>query len=219
MACDPFQDTFLNKQRIQKEPNQNKNLLNASKEGNLEGVKEAIAKEADVNAVDGSGYSALMLATTKEIAEFLINQEASLEFKNDQGETALIVQAGANESEIVSLLLEKESDPRQTNHYGQNALMKAASSKGSSIDTVLALIDVTDDLNATDSNGDTALLLAILKNNSGKALALIKARARTDIKNKAGWTAEIAAEHFNFTELLEAMESQKRESPCKLIFG
>lgn len=51
-----------------------------------------------------------------------------------------------------------------------------------------------DDKNTTDKDGNTPLHLAAKNGRSNCVKTLLDARARTDIKNKAGWTAEQLAE-------------------------
>ena len=69
--------------------------------------------------------------------------------------------------------------------------------------------------------GDTALLLAILNNNTESAKMLLNEGANTEIRNQTGWTAKTASQYFKQTELIQEIkdkESSFSSMNCKSIF-
>ena len=69
-----------------------KQLLNASKNDDLEKVKELISKGADIETKDNDDYTPLNIASYKghlEIVKYLVEQGADIESKDNDGDTPL----------------------------------------------------------------------------------------------------------------------------------
>ncbi len=73
-------------------PEADRALLYAAREGNIEAVKQHLAAGTDVNAKDDDGWTPLHGAAQgghKEIAEILIANGADVNAKNEDGDTPL----------------------------------------------------------------------------------------------------------------------------------
>jgi ankyrin repeat protein len=88
-------------------------LLEASKKGDIEAVKQHLAAGTDVNAWDDSGWTPLIHAAEgghKEVAELLIAAGADVNAKFPGGETPLFFAANWGQKEIAELLIAKGAD-------------------------------------------------------------------------------------------------------------
>ncbi|UAB80075.1 ankyrin repeat domain-containing protein [Marixanthomonas sp. SCSIO 43207] len=90
--------------------------------GNLEAVKQHIEAGTNINQKETmSGSTPLMTAITfnkPEIAKALINAEADLSIKNNDGGTALHTAAFFARIEMVQLLLDGKADKTVRNNFG-----------------------------------------------------------------------------------------------------
>jgi hypothetical protein len=90
--------------------------------GNLDAVKEHIEAGTDINQKEAmSGSTPLMSAATfnkPEIAKALINANADLSVKNNDGGTVLHTAAFFGRIEIVQLLIDAKADKTVRNNYG-----------------------------------------------------------------------------------------------------
>jgi ankyrin repeat protein len=90
--------------------------------GNLEAVKQHIEAGTDINQKEAmSGSTPLMSAATfnkTEIAKALINADADLTIKNNDGGTALHTAAFFGRIEIVQLLIDAKTDKTVRNNFG-----------------------------------------------------------------------------------------------------
>lgn len=90
--------------------------------GNLEAVKQHIEAGTDINQKEAmSGSTPLMTAATfnkPDIAKVLINANADLSVKNNDGGTALHTAAFFGRIEIVQLLIDAKADKTVRNNYG-----------------------------------------------------------------------------------------------------
>jgi ankyrin repeat protein len=80
---------------------------------------------ADVNARDGDGNTALMVAAeyaSAGQAKLLLKWDADVHIRNADGNTALMIAAYYGHSEMVSLLLGAGADVNAVNHAGKTAL-------------------------------------------------------------------------------------------------
>jgi ankyrin repeat protein len=93
-------------------PEADRALINAAREGNIEAVKQHIAAGADVNAKSKDGTTPLHKAALKghkEIAELLIAKGADIEAKSRLGSTPLHL-ATWGHTKIIELLIAKGAD-------------------------------------------------------------------------------------------------------------
>lgn len=90
--------------------------------GNLEAIKQHIEAGTDINQKEPmSGSTPLMSAATfnkTEIAEVLINANADLSVKNNDGGTALHTAAFFGRIEIVQMLINAKADKTIRNNFG-----------------------------------------------------------------------------------------------------
>lgn len=107
-------------------------LLKAVKGGNLQEVKELVARGADVNAKEDDSHvtpvlSQAILSDYTEIADFLIEQGANVNEENDLGYTPLIYAVPHNDIFIAEKLIGKGADVvADGNIEGNTPLMIAA---------------------------------------------------------------------------------------------
>jgi ankyrin repeat protein len=108
-------------------------LMLAANRGNLETVKLLIDAEADVNAVDANGWTALFKAVINdeqdrgfpEVVQALIDAGANIEARLAYGITPLMLAAGRGEAGVIEVLLKAGADVKARNEGGRTALMMA----------------------------------------------------------------------------------------------
>ena len=165
-------------------------FLEMCKEGNTQGVIEAIKSGANVNAEYNRDLTALILAAVfghTEIVKALIQAGADINAKDNLGSTALM---SARNAEIVKALIQAGADVNAKNNDGWTALM-VATIRGNT-ETVKALIQAGADVNAKNHKGETALMWAAWRGRTENVNALIEAGA-DDLTDNEGRTALIHA--------------------------
>ena len=112
----------------------NVELLSAAVEGNIEKVREALEKAADVDEQDKYGYTALMKAAWSgqpEIVELLLTKKADVDEQTEYGCTALAMAACGEKTvkidkqkyrKIIDLLLATGADPLVKSGNGNTIL-------------------------------------------------------------------------------------------------
>ncbi len=159
----------------------------------LDRVLELLFKaDLDVNAaVDGDGNGPLAMAcinTTSssscnirhQIVAALLNHGAQVNARNNKGETPLmlfLVHCQDDRDSTLQTLLEQGADATLKDVNGETALMKISRHRNSSLAYALvqALSQAEDlALDATNNNGETALDIAISKNNDMLAQWLVE---------------------------------------------
>lgn len=80
-------------------------LIWASSRGDLEAVKYLVENGADINAKNGGGETALIVASDLEVVKYLVEHGANVNAKNKNGNTPLILAPYGGE-EIRKILLE-----------------------------------------------------------------------------------------------------------------
>lgn len=166
-------------------------LLNAAQKGNIELATALIKAGANVNVVDGVGFSPLNRSTFFysigqngiEILQLLLKAGADVNHVDGNGSTTLdsvADQQGLDESLVaIEILVRAGAKLEVKDRTGGTALISAA--HGGTIDGVRALLAAGADPNAADNFGYTALTYAVRSNGFGlmKAWLLIKAGAQT----------------------------------------
>ena len=165
-------------------------LMKAARAANIAMMENLIYSEANVNAVDNDGWTALMFAarfsdSTKAV-KMLLDAGANPQMENDYGITALLLATGfAKKTDIISLLMEKRS-PAEKEVCA--AFIYAITNEVSP--SVLQLfIDKGIAINAP-YEGKTPLMYAAETNTSTATLKwLLEHGARTRYKTTTGQTA------------------------------
>lgn len=107
-------------------------LIGAAKRGDVSGVRQALARGADVNAETKEGWTALMAAALSAdrvaVVRLLLARGADARARNGRGLTALMYASGAGSAPVARLLLTHGADVAvQDTGDGTTALMFAAS--------------------------------------------------------------------------------------------
>lgn len=106
-------------------------LMRAAGRGDLQAVRELLAKGTDVNAADARGFTALFHACYNgeedrgypEVVRALLAAGADREARIGYGVRPLMYAAGNGEAGVVEALLEAGADPHARNEGGRTALM------------------------------------------------------------------------------------------------
>lgn len=140
-------------------------LIEAARAGKVDQVKSLLQENADVNAVEADGTSALAWAVTNNdtaMVDLLIRSGkdgADANTANDYGVTPLHLACTNRNSEIVTKLIKAGADPNKAKWTGETALMTCAST--GAVDAVSELLANGADVNAKENKYDqTALMWA-----------------------------------------------------------
>ncbi len=146
-------------------------LIEASKNGNLEEIKELIKNGDDVNAKDKDGDTALILASIyghSEIIKYLVLNGADVNAKDIDTRTSLMLASvNARDFEIIKYLVLNGADVNNISYYGDTALILA--SQYGHLEVVKLLIEKGADIHIKDNDEKTALMWA--KDNSYNEVA------------------------------------------------
>ncbi|UCG08007.1 MAG: ankyrin repeat domain-containing protein, partial [Desulfobacterales bacterium] len=127
-------------------------------------ILEIETKQADVNAKDKYGVTALIAASfkgQKEIVELLIIEGADLNAQDNKGDTALMNAAIKGHSEIAELLITNGADVHVRDNLGNTALIDSAKyARETTCEVIAVLIDSGADVNVKNKYGVTALMNA-----------------------------------------------------------
>ncbi|MCF8378823.1 MAG: ankyrin repeat domain-containing protein [Bacteroidales bacterium] len=137
-------------------------LRNAGLDGDIETVKEMIARNVNVNALDQDGRSALMFASFNghlEIVRTLKEKGAKINLQDYVGRTALMFASSGKFPETVKFLLENEADPNLIDREENFTAIMFAAAEGN-MEVVKILLTYGADPNLKDVDGETAELFA-----------------------------------------------------------
>lgn len=153
-------------------------LLNASLEGNLKYVKEAVKQGFDINKQDASGKTALMLASYNghsQVVQYLLENEANANATDKQGRTPLTFAASGPFPETVKILLEHGADPNRIEGSEQWSPLMWAAAEGNE-QVVQILLDHGADPTLKDNDDETAWDFA--KSNGHDKISRLLERAK-----------------------------------------
>ena len=134
----------------------------------------------------------------------LLQKNVSIDIKDQEGETALMLAVRLGHAEIARKLLLHGADPKLTNHHGQTALIMASEKGNMAI--VRLLLESGAEVNAQDSRGRfpfagwTALMFAARSGQAEAVKVLIANGA--DVNAKAGETALMKAAYWGHKEII-----------------
>ncbi len=137
-------------------------LLQAVREGNLNGLKQSLARGADVNSRNTEGWTPLMIAVHlghQEIVRALLQHEPSqVSARNHHGWTPLRFAVEMGDAETLRMLLAAGAEVDTPDHDGTTALMQAAGE--GNLECLEILLAAGADCRARNKRGETASHIA-----------------------------------------------------------
>ena len=184
------------------------NIWAASREGDLERVRQLIQYGQDVNRGYSYGVTPLMEAANNghdQIVRELIRAGADVNGKNNNKRTALHKASRRGHSSVVKTLAEAGANLNVQDVLGMTPLMRAAEEGHDNV--VVELIRAGADVSVVSSRewspvaaGSTALHFAAKKNNIECGVLLVEAGADMRTRNKnSESTLDLASSHFRQT--------------------
>ncbi len=162
----------------------------AVKSGDIEKVKEFLEQGTDINAKDENGQTSLYIAVNndnKETVKLLIDKGADVNAKNEDGQTPLDIILNRNRIQI----------SRNPNHAeirdllianGAEILSIHAAVQSGDLGQVKEFLEQGIDINSKNSDGDTALHIAVDRDYNDVAKLLIDKGADVNAKDKRNET-------------------------------
>jgi ankyrin repeat protein len=157
-------------------------------------IKELVSGGAEIDARDGTGATALLVATHANriaAATALIEAGADVNAKDNIEDSPYLYAGARGHLEILKMTLASGADLKSTNRYGGTALIPA--SERGHVETVRTLIAAGVDVDHVNKLGWTALLEAIILGNGGEkhqeiVNLLLKAGANVNLADGEGVT-------------------------------
>jgi hypothetical protein len=169
-------------------------LHGAAENNDVAAIKKLLAEGAEIDARDGSGVTALLVAThgnRVEAAKALIEAGADVNAKDKIDDSPYLYAGARGHLEILKMTLRHGADLKSTNRYGGTALIPA--SERGHVETVRTLIEAGTDVDHVNNLKWTALLEAIILGNGGPrhrqiVELLVKAGADVNLADGDGVT-------------------------------
>lgn len=170
-------------------------LFDAAAANDVDGVREALAKGANIEARGGGGRTPLVTATKANAvaaASALIEAGADVNAKDDMQDSAFLYAGAEGLDEILALTLTHGADVRSLNRFGGTALIPA--SEHGYGETVRTLIRAGVPVNHVNDPGWTALQEAVVYGDGSSRYVdvvgqLLDAGADPSIRDDRGRTA------------------------------
>jgi uncharacterized protein len=186
---------------------QNAPLADAVQHRDKQAVLSLLEGQADVNAPQGDGATALHWAAYFEdaaTAALLIRAGAQVSAPNHYGVTPLALASENGNAAVIELLLQAGADPNGAVRSGETALMLAA--RTGRVEAVRALLKAGADIAAKESwNGQTALMWAAAAGRGAVVEELIEAGADVQARSNGGTTPLLFAVRRGDQRSVEAL--------------
>jgi ankyrin repeat protein len=154
-------------------------------------LKTLLEAGADCSQAAKDGYTPVMRAASADWTEgvtLLAKSGANMNGVSKQGDSALMWALKREKWRMAAVLIESKADPSLPDRNGTTPLMWVAGATGGE-DLIRQLADRGAKMNAANSDGETALFIAIKKKNYQAIKSLISAKADVNAVNGNGETA------------------------------
>jgi ankyrin repeat protein len=198
----------------------NKQLIAAARQGNAKAVKALLERDADVNAQNVKGSTALMIAANHghvAAVKALLERGADVNVQNAQDITALIFAAQNGHVEVVKALLAGGVDVNEKTKNDVTALILAA--QNGHAEVVKALLDGGADVNLQNANDRTALMVAAQDGHTEAVKALLERGADVNVQLADDWTALMIAAQNGHVEAVKALLAGEADVDVKNANG
>ena len=188
-------------------------LHEAISEGDIESISFLLSKGADVNMLNNSTQSPLIIAIEADevnidLIKLLIDTGANINFKDSQGDSPLILAGEQQDLELMRVLLNTPNiNVNIVDRRGRTALHEAIIS--SNIEMCRLLIEYGADVNIQDNNGDTPLLKAFKVNEFNLEIVrlLVDRGAYININDNNNRNVFFYAEIYDNEELINILKN------------
>ena len=163
----------------------------ACEKGNKDAVNVLLDAGADPNIADGMGatciHRAVFESCSKDLLETIVNHGADVNATNKKKVTALMLACETGNKDAVNVLLDAGAD--HNSHYADGYTLLHDAVRGGYSEAILeTIINHGADVNATNKNNVTALMIACGKGNKGAINMLLNAGADPNITDDMGAT-------------------------------
>ena len=179
-------------------------LYLAVQRGDLDQLERHIYWGTNINAVLPNGQYPLHVAAEKGrivMVKTLLKHGAEIDPADASGETPLGLAILAGRTQIAEVLLSAGARLEAS-----QLLLKAADANVTDRDTLRFLIAHGADTEQRNADGDTALLIAIRRDNHRLATHLVRAGAEVNVQAADGQSALALARQLGFAELIQLLE-------------
>lgn len=180
-------------------------ILVAAEKDDTAQVVDLLKRGMDVNTVDPSGSTLLVIASRNgnvDLLEFLLRNRANILKRNKYGDSAIMLAALRGHVAIVQKLLDAGAD---VGHAGWNALHYAAFNGRTDILRLMTKGKAA--LDAKAPNGQTALMLAAGAGHLEAVRVLVDADADMDLDDGTGRTALKLAKNGRHADVAEYLKA------------
>lgn len=182
-------------------------LVDAVKHADKATVRSLLQKQADVNAAESDGTTALHWAAygrDLETAQLLLTAGANVKATNRYGVTPLMLAATKGNAGMVELLLKAGADPNGSLPEGETVLMTAA--RTGNVDVLRLLLANGADIKAKESwRGQTALMWAAADNHPEAVKLLVELGGEIDARSNGGFSALLFAARAGKLDAVRAL--------------
>lgn len=184
----------------------NENLAEACGNGNREEVENLLENHgADPNFRTGQTNKTVLMVASEmghdEVVRALVANDASVNLRDDEGNTALIHAVREREEEVVRTLLSANSNVNLADNDGDTALHAASEGMRFSETILRLLIEAGADVNATNETGRTPLMYA----QEATAEILVSAGAELDVTDEFGMSALMYASEIGESDVVRLL--------------
>lgn len=168
-------------------------LMRAANYQNLPVTKLLLDHGANPNYIDKRGETALFHTNNPDIVQLLLNNGADPNIQNNDGENVLSNAVQSGSWDIVRILLDNGANINIQTRSGQTPLMLSAATvdinRQPTDGPARLFIERGAQLDIQDTEGNTALIHAVLKNNEPMVRLLLENGANPNVQNAVGQTA------------------------------
>ena len=171
-------------------------LMLACAKRHADAINVLLKAGANPNITDDSGATCLMCAVgkdcSKEVLQAIIDYGADVNATSKENFSALMIACGEGYTDNINMLMEAGANPNIADDSGATCLMCAVGEDCSN-EVLQAIVDHGADVNATNKQNCTALMISCTKRNIDAIYLLLKAGANPNIADDSGVTCLMRA--------------------------